>query len=99
VDLYAAAPAAAAVVSTNTNLKLAKRRVIITATNTKNALEREDHPVRRHRDHDLMPRSSFPASAAAQLKRRTGLVPTVLVDVQLRDGTIYYFASAPGTIR
>jgi hypothetical protein len=33
------------------------------------------------------------------LKRRTGLAPTVLVDVQLRDGTIYYFANAAGTIR
>jgi hypothetical protein len=37
VDLYAAAPAAAAAVYTNASLKLARRRVTLTATNTKNA--------------------------------------------------------------
>jgi hypothetical protein len=37
VDLYAAAPAAAAAVFTSTNMVLGKHRVIITATNTKNA--------------------------------------------------------------
>src|SRR4051794_20015867 len=44
-----------------------------------------------------MPRSSFPAAAATQAKRRTGMVPTVLVDVQLRDGTIYYLSDYAGT--
>jgi hypothetical protein len=44
-----------------------------------------------------MPRSSYPAAATAEFKKRNGWIPTVLVDIQTRDGTTYYLADFPGT--
>jgi hypothetical protein len=44
-----------------------------------------------------MPRSSFPAAAAAEFKKQQGFLPIVLVDILLRDGTTYYLSDVPGT--